>query len=392
MFRSLIFFIHIVNSFSKDGPKYSSVIKPSNFSKTTKGPVRQYSSNQSITFEVYDEMFYSLFPGSQLPTNDLYPYVSKGFQFAHEGPVYLPKSDEVFFVSNRLKGISTMDATIFDGVNQTVRQYAIRLDGSASLREIKSDATMANGATIDCKTGKVILLSQGLGDNTENYSTFVPPSVGFLDAYTGDFEPIVNNFQGLPFNSPNGIVQSKDGTIWFTDPTYGSKQSFRGPNRLQSALWAMGPNDTYPYMVGPVGTSSWSQPNGVALSPDENFLYVTDTGYALGDGFSRNIYKFRINKTDLLHQTLNLGHIIYSASDGIPDGIKVDLNGIVFAGTGSGVDVITSSGKVLGKILCGTGGVTNLVFGGKDYKTLILLGNHHVWKISMKTAGALQCS
>lgn len=340
-----------------------------------------------LRFEAYKEDFHKLFPSSQFPTVKE-PFVERHYAFAHEGPVYIRASNQIFFVSNRFSGKSINPASVNDKSNQSVGMYTLHLDDPGSLREVRSGLKMANGATIDCATGRVLLLSQGLED--EFTQDFIPSSVSSLDAATGDFEILVNNVFGMPFNSLNDIVQDDGGTLWFTDPAYGSEAGFRSRTNLQpDAVYALSPGDPAPRMVA---MQTLSRPNGIALSPDGKVLYVTDTGMAMGGRQSRVVYAFDIIGRESGTPVLNNQRLFYSCVNGAPDGIKLDSLGNIYLGIGNGVAVLSPHGELLGRILTPSGtGVTQLVFGGEDYKTLVLLAETKIWKVGMAVDGALQC-
>jgi len=327
----------------------------------------------------FSQDFLRLFGVDQRTLAKATPLASRDYAFAHEGPVYVPSTNEVFFVSNRLQ----------TGLGQEVRMYAMSLNGSNSIREINSSIKMANGATMDCATGNVLVVSQGMGDWTASAS-FVPSAIHRLDIGRGDSVPLVNNVGGQPFNSLNDVVKGSDGTVWFTDPEYGRQQGFRAPTKiLPNGVWALSPSDPYPRLVAQL----LSRPNGVALSHDEQRLYVSDTGFALGDGTSRYVAAFKIVDRDSGTPTLSEHRIIYSSDSGIPDGIKLDSEGHLYIGEGTGVAVVSPAGALLGKILMprNANGVTNLVFGGRNYRTLFLLGETSIWAVEMAVQGALRC-
>mmetsp|Transcript_20912 Transcript_20912/g.67370 ORF Transcript_20912/g.67370 Transcript_20912/m.67370 type:complete len:178 (-) Transcript_20912:162-695(-) len=138
-----------------------------------------------------------------------------------------------------------------------------------------------------------------------------------------------------------------------------------------------------------VVADNFSRPNGIAFSPDETQLYVTDTGFVVGDGTSdrskpRSVYAF-----DVVHETTtkpNVGtkqllanrRLLYVADQGVPDGIKVDVRGFIYTGCADGVHVVDpKTGCLQGKILIkgNDGGAANLCFGRgpKFERTLFIL-------------------
>lgn len=354
------------------------VIEASHFKQGS--ALLQHRPAAGLKLVPFSDNFLRLFSVDQSTLAKAMPLATRNYAFAHEGSVYVPSTNEVFFVSNRLQS----------GSKQTVRMYALSLNGSNSIREITSDVHMANGATIDCTTGDVLVASQGMG-SWDLTASFVPSAIYRLNIGRGDAGLLVNNVGGLPFNSINDLVKGRDGTLWFTDPEYGRQQGFRAPKKiLPNAVWALSPSDPYPRLVAASGIS---RPNGIALSLDEQTLYVTDSGFALGDGISRHVTAFKIVGKDSGAPALGERRIMYYADDGIADGVKLDSEGNLYVGQGDGVAVVSPSGSLLGKILMprNVSGVTNLVFGGRDYRSLFLLSETSVWVVDMTLPGALRC-
>tara|TARA_R110002060_G_scaffold23514_2_gene31874 strand:- start:800 stop:1222 length:423 start_codon:yes stop_codon:yes gene_type:complete len=93
-------------------------------------------------------------------------------------------------------------------------------------------------------------------------------------------QALVKNFHGRDFNSVNDVVVAKDGSIWFTDPCYGFEQDFRQKPRLPCHVYRFDP-DTGDLRVVADGLG---RPNGIAFSPDEKIVYITDTDHIHGDG------------------------------------------------------------------------------------------------------------
>lgn len=93
-------------------------------------------------------------------------------------------------------------------------------------------------------------------------------------------QALVTNFHGRDFNSVNDVVVAKDGCIWFTDPCYGHEQDFRQRPKLPCQIYRYDPK------IGDlrVVADGLGRPNGIAFSPDEKILYVTDTDHIHGDG------------------------------------------------------------------------------------------------------------
>ncbi|KAF2147931.1 calcium-dependent phosphotriesterase [Myriangium duriaei CBS 260.36] len=190
----------------------------------------------------------------------------------------------------------------------------------------------------------------------------------------------VQNFLGTQFNSPNDVVVHTDGSVWLTDPAYGFEQGFRPKPSLPSQVYRYDPKtrDIRPVADG------FDHPNGLAFSPDEKTLYITDTGSALGNGSidrtrPSTIYAFDLKKYS--KQMFLTNRRLFAMSDnGVPDGIKVDQRGNVYAGCGDGIHVWSPGGVLLGKILI-PGGIANFVFGKGGY--IFALGEKKLWLVGL---------
>lgn len=140
---------------------------------------------------------------------------------------------------------------------------------------------------------------------------------------------LIDNFYGQPFNSPNDVIAAKDGALWFTDPAFGSWQGIRGEPAL--------PPQVYRFMPGTnnirVVADGFQEPNGIAFSPDETVVYITDgAGNATALQAARTIYAYDVvfkgGQPFLINKRL-----FAMVGKGIPDGIKTDAAGNVYVGS-----------------------------------------------------------
>ena len=189
----------------------------------------------------------------------------------------------------------------------------------------------------------------------------------------GEVSIISNKYDGKKLNSPNDLITKSDGTIWFTDPQYGIKTNFEG---YQSPS-ELGFNGVY--MIEKNGkthlmTSEIEGPSGLAFSPDEKTLYVTDTGK------SGLIYSFKVTKNKISNKK-----IFAKPRPGSPDGIKVDVNGNVFSSAWEGVQIFSPDGDLLAKIQLPEQRTANLCFGGTNYHQLYITSDKSLYSIKMKT-------
>lgn len=199
---------------------------------------------------------------------------------------------------------------------------------------------------------------------------------------------IVSAFKNIPFNSPNDVIVGLDGGIWFTDPSYGAAQGVRPAARLPNQVYRFDPKDN----TTRVAATGFVRPNGIAFGVGEKQVFVTDTGTVLGDGTTdpngpKTIYIFDVVKKDG-KPSLGNRRTFAVADNGIPDGLKVDTNGNVYAGQGDGVAIFNKRGTLIGKIKV-DGGVAN--FAIADPGVLFLLNEQRLFRAdiskTVKNAG-----
>ncbi|MEL0653928.1 SMP-30/gluconolactonase/LRE family protein [Pseudoalteromonas issachenkonii] len=178
---------------------------------------------------------------------------------------------------------------------------------------------------------------------------------------------IVNEFDGLSFSSPNDMTMHKNGDIFFTDPNWQLGE------RTQQMPY------TGVYKLSNTGVLSLidatlEKPNGVALSPDQYTLYVGD--------FSNRVSKYTIDKNGDISPREDFIKITS------PDGIKVDSAGNIYVSSHSKgvINIYTPSGAFIDKIELGPN-VTNLAFGGKNRKTLLITTAKGLFTLDVKVAG-----
>lgn len=175
---------------------------------------------------------------------------------------------------------------------------------------------------------------------------------------------LADNYDGRRLNSPNDLCRSHDGVVYFTDPPYGLKERNEDPDKEipYSGVFAL--KDGIVSLVD----SSMSWPNGIALSPSGDYLYVANMnkieegGETLYDVFWK---RFKIEEDG----SIGTGEIFYRAADtslpGGPDGMKVDKNGNIFATGPGGILIIKPDGTYLGRISLPIA-PTNLTFGPRE--------------------------
>lgn len=190
--------------------------------------------------------------------------------------------------------------------------------------------------------------------------------------------PLVTNYYGLKFYSPNDLTVKSDGSIWFTDPGYDSGLPLPPPvpTGFQPGLYVYRFYETNGNGTVLQVITNMSKPNGICLSPDETKLYVADSASA--PGF---IKVFNVTSSN----TVTGGSVFCTVGSGIPDGIKCDVDGRVWSSAGDGVEIFAPDGHLIGKILLTR--TANLCFGGPEYKTLYMVGQPYVTSIPVLVAG-----
>lgn len=200
---------------------------------------------------------------------------SYGQALAHEGPIYLPDHQALFFTSNRLRradGSPYVVLSLFD-VNS----------GKTTDLGLSDLIPMANGA-FRLKNGSIVVAMQG---NLQK-----PAGLASFDLNSRKVTVLTNGFAGYQFNSPNDVVQAKDLSIWFTDPQYGYEQGFRPKPTTGNWVWRLDALGRSQRLL----IDGFAKPNGIALSRDQRYVYVTDSGFITGNGerhslFPRMIYR-----------------------------------------------------------------------------------------------------
>ena len=268
---------------------------------------------------------------------------------AHEGPVFVADEHALYFTTQA----------------GAIKRLAL---DSGEIRALLLDAHMPNGMTLG-HDGRLILCEQG--------SLMSPAAISAIDRATGEREVLVDNWRGEPLNSPNDVVVRHDGTIWFTDPSYGHLQGFRPEPRLGDYVYRHDPATG----ITDVVDDSFVKPNGIAFSPDGGTLYVTDSGANQEPGsfhvaMPHHIVAFTVTDAGRLS-----GRRLLSVTmPGFPDGLKTDGAGRVYASAFSGIQVFSPAGNLLDEI--DLPGAVNFAFAGDD---LLITADTAVWSVSLES-------
>ncbi len=187
---------------------------------------------------------------------------------------------------------------------------------------------------------------------------------------------IANSFQGRRLNRPNDVVVKSDGTIYFTDP-WTSPAAPEQWDLTFSGVYRMTPD------LGTLSLLSddFVLPNGLAFSPDETLLYINDTRRGHIRAFELLPSGMLAKHTDRVFADLR------GNEPGVPDGMKVDVEGNVYCGGAGGIWVLDPHGKQLGRVLHGAPATTNIAFGGGDWKTLYFTSRNHLGAVKVQIPG-----
>jgi gluconolactonase len=294
----------------------------------------------NLGFEIFDERMRELL----LPDSSL-EQLATGATWS-EGPVYLAKEDTVIWSDipgNRL----------------------LRWSAREGLSEFLKPAHFQNGHTLDLE-GRILACSHG------------ERAVLRLED-DGNWTKVVSHYQGKRLNSPNDIVVKSDGTMWFTDPDYGLIQpheGYGGEHEQEGCfVYRFDPKTNEITAV----VTNMRRPNGLAFSPDETLLYITDTSASHdADGFHHvRVYEIVDGRN---------GKVFTEISPGLPDGFRLDVQGNLFISSEDSVQIYTPEATCLGKIKVPEK-VGNLTFGGLQRNRLFIAASSSLYAIMLNTRG-----
>ena len=274
-----------------------------------------------------------------------------------EGPVWIPELRAV-----RFSDIPNNRILQWTEVDDRIRLYT-------------DDAEFTNGRTLGL-SGEVIQCSHGRRRIEVDRD--------------GEVTPLVETWRERRFNSPNDVVVKSDGTVWFTDPSYGIKRATEGhPGELEYGDHWVFRFDPGTGEVDPV-ILDVEQPNGIAFSPDESLLYVSDTSLELPDEKPNPLGAHWIHVYDVQDGRLcKNGRIFKEIEPGISDGLRVDERGNVWTSALDGVHVYSPQGRRIG-FLRTPAKVGNLCFGGDDGRTLFLVATTSLYSVRTTVRDAAQ--
>ena len=201
--------------------------------------------------------------------------------------------------------------------------------------------------------------------------------------YEQDAKALADRFEGKKFNSPNDLVVHRSGAVYFTDPSYGLMQPRSGP-ALGDPSAERELDHQGVYRVGPDGSlalvvADFSQPNGLAFTPDESVLYIGDSQDAI-------IRRFEVAADGSLRGGTVFVDMRDDGRPGGPDGMKVDEDGRLWTTGAGGVWVVAPDGQRLGVFELDEH-AANLTFGGAEFSTLFLAAGTSVYSVETAVRG-----
>ena len=228
----------------------------------------------------------------------------------------------------------------------------------------RQPAGFANGHTVD-RQGRLVSCEHGSRRVTRT-------------EHDGSVTVLADRYQGKRFNSPNDVVVHSDGSVWFTDPSYGIDSDYEG-HRADSEIGAccvfrVQPSDGDLKVVA----DDFPGPNGLAFSADERQLYIVD---------SREKHIRRFDVTDAAGGRLSGGEVFATSTAGSFDGIRFDDTGRLWAAAHDGLHCFDPDGTLLGKLHFPEI-VANFTFGGAQRNVMFVCGSTSLYAIRTNVTGA----
>ncbi len=264
----------------------------------------------------------------------------------------------------------------------------MRRDASGKLHVYRSPSGKANGLVFDLK-GRLVACEGGNRRITRTNSD-------------GSLTVLADLYEGKKFNSPNDITIDSAGNLYFTDPRYGDRTGVEMIDQGGKSIEGV-------YRIATDGritrvlAQEIARPNGIAVSPDDRYLYVAVNSNDEQGSF-RELWRFTFDEDRNLIK--DSGKKLFDwGSDRGPDGMAIDQAGRLYVTAGlnyaapphetagkyrAGVYVISPEGELLHTIAVPIDMVTNCAFGGLDRKTLYITAGHKLWSIEVSTPGFLQ--
>lgn len=294
--------------------------------------------------EVIDTLFASFVLG-----NASLERLHTGMRWA-EGPVYFADARQLI-------------------VSDIPNDRMLRLPDDGGVTVFRQPSNYANGNTRD-RQGRLVTCEHGTRRVTR---TELDGTVTVLADRLGDRR----------LNSPNDVVVKSDGSVWFTDPTYGIANDYEG-HRADPELDAC-----YVLRLDPgsgrldVVADDMVMPNGLAFSTDETVLYVADSGATHDPDGPHHLRAYEVRDG----RTITRPRVVADISPGVPDGLTVDSEDYIWCSAGDGVHCLSPDGALLGRIRVPET-TSNCTFGGPKRNRLFIAATTSLYAIYLNRTGA----
>jgi gluconolactonase len=297
-----------------------------------------------------------------IPQDAVLEMIADGYDWA-EGPVWVKEKDGGYLLNSDIPKNLIVKWKEGEGKSNFLKPSGFNGDRT-DLKEPGS-----NGLTLDSE-GRLVMCQHG------------ERRVARLEKDGKTITPLAEKYDGKRFNSPNDLVYKSNGDLYFTDPPYGlmvkDKEGFPGQEMDYCGVFRLAKDGKLTLL-----TKELSKPNGIAFSPDEKTLYIANSDP------DKAIWMAYEVKDD---GTLGKGRVFYDNADqvkakklGLPDGMKVDKDGNVFATGAGGLLVFNPEGTLLGVLA--TGVATANCGWGDDGSTLYVCADKQLCRIKTKTKG-----
>ena len=238
-------------------------------------------------------------------------------------------------------------------------------DGSVSV--FRSPSNNSNGNTVDF-AGRLV--------SCEHQARRVTRT-----EYDGSITVLADSWQGKPLNSPNDVVVKSDGSIWFTDPSYGILTDYEGDKaepELPCQVYRIDPDGSIEVVA-----TDFVKPNGLAFSPDESLLYIADTGATHEPDGPHHIRALTVSDNG---RSLDTGEMFADCTAGLFDGFRCDTEGRIWSSAADGVHCYSPDGLLIGKVHIPEI-VSNVTFGGAKRNRLFICGTTSLYSVFLAVRG-----
>ncbi|AYY12858.1 SMP-30/gluconolactonase/LRE family protein [Actinobacteria bacterium YIM 96077] len=238
----------------------------------------------------------------------------------------------------------------------------------AEMSVFRQPSNFANGHTRD-RSGRLVSCEHGTRRVTRT-------------EMDGSVTVLADSYRGRRLNSPNDVVVKSDGSVWFTDPTYGILSDYEG-HKAPSEL-----DGCYVFRFDPqtgeldVVADDMVKPNGLAFSTDETVLYVADSARTHDPGGPHHLCAYEVRDGRELHAPRVVGDV----SPGVPDGLAVDDEDFLWCSAGDGVHCYAPDGTLLGRIRVPET-VANCTFGDPKRNRLFIAATTSLYAIYLNRRG-----